>query len=81
MMESGAAGRQPHTCGCFRQPVATEAGGEEISVMCVATAIGMMIRSSAHCFLDQRGDLLLIGGGQLRQRERNRPHSAFVEIR
>src|SRR6266576_4564258 len=41
----------------------------------------MTIASSAHRLLHQCGDLLLIGGGQLRQRESDRPHSAFVEVR
>src|ERR687897_606187 len=37
-------------------------------------------RRSAHRLLHQRGDLCLVGGGQLRQREGGRPHGAFVEV-
>src|SRR6187402_2446278 len=37
--------------------------------------------SSAHGFLHERRDLLLLGGRELRQRERGRPHRAFVEVR
>src|SRR4029453_2637800 len=37
--------------------------------------------SSAHRLLHEGGDLLLVGGGQLRQRERGRPHGAVVEVR
>src|SRR5947199_7876075 len=38
-------------------------------------------QSSAHCFLHERGDPCLFGGGQLLQREGGRPHGAFVEVR
>ena len=37
--------------------------------------------SSAHGFLHERGDLRLFGGGQLRHREGNWPHGAFIEVR
>src|SRR6187200_2812118 len=37
--------------------------------------------SSAHRFLHERGDHLLVGGGQLRQREGGRPHAAVVDRR
>src|SRR5829696_2220707 len=36
---------------------------------------------SAHRLLHQRADPLLVGGGQLRQREGGRPHGAVVEVR
>src|SRR5207249_6321794 len=36
---------------------------------------------SAHRFLHERADPCLFGGGQLRQREGDRPHGAFVEVR
>src|SRR3989441_5856223 len=36
---------------------------------------------SAHRFLHERADLCLVGGGQLLQREGDRPHGAFVEVR
>src|SRR6202011_3533039 len=35
----------------------------------------------AHRFLHERADPCLLGGGQLRQREGDRPHGAFVEVR
>src|SRR6267378_230672 len=38
-------------------------------------------KSSAHCFLHERADPCLFGGGQLRQREGDRPHGASVEVR
>src|SRR5215467_2683490 len=38
------------------------------------------VLSSAHRFLDQRADPLLIGSGQLRQCELGWPHAAFVEL-
>src|SRR6266566_3144232 len=38
-------------------------------------------QSSAHRFLHERADLRLFGGSQLLQREGDRPHSAFVEVR
>src|SRR5205814_4915255 len=37
--------------------------------------------SSAHRLLYERADPRLVGGGQLLQREGDRPHSAFVEVR
>src|SRR5437867_810709 len=37
--------------------------------------------SSAHRFLYERADLCFGGGGQLLQREGDRPHGAFVEVR
>src|SRR5262245_60101099 len=37
--------------------------------------------SSAHCFLHERRDLLLLGGGQLREGVRGGPHGALVEVR
>src|SRR5438874_5195611 len=37
--------------------------------------------SSAHRFLHERADPCLFGGGQLLQREGDRPHGAFVEVR
>src|SRR6185437_1463822 len=36
---------------------------------------------SAHRLLYERADLLLLRAGQLRQRERDRPHGALVELR
>src|SRR5437870_8037082 len=38
-------------------------------------------RSSAHRFLHERAELLLLGGRQLLQRERDRPQGALVEFR
>src|SRR5439155_21061975 len=38
-------------------------------------------RSSAHRFLHKRADARLRGGGQLLQREGDRPCAAFVEVR
>src|SRR6266542_1929702 len=38
-------------------------------------------QSSAHRFLHERAYPCLVGGGQLRQREGDRPHGAFVEVR
>src|SRR5205823_13653410 len=37
--------------------------------------------SSANRFFHERADLCFGGGGQLLQRERDRPHGAFVEVR
>src|SRR2546427_6900777 len=37
--------------------------------------------SSAHRFFHERADLCFGGGGQLLQREGDRPHGAFVEVR
>jgi hypothetical protein len=36
--------------------------------------------ASAYCFLHERADPCLFGGGQLLQREGGRPHVAFVEV-
>src|SRR5450759_3224068 len=38
-------------------------------------------QSSAHRFLHERADLCLFGGGQLLQRESDRPQGVFVEVR
>src|SRR5438093_4751968 len=38
-------------------------------------------RISAHRFLHKRADPCLLGGSQLLQREGDRPHGAFVEVR
>src|SRR2546428_2845366 len=38
-------------------------------------------RSSAHRFLHERADPCLFGGSRLLQREGDRPHGAFVEVR
>src|SRR5947209_3536589 len=38
-------------------------------------------QSSAHRFLHERADACLFGGGQLLQREGDRPQGAFVEVR
>src|SRR5205085_8662604 len=38
-------------------------------------------RTSAHCFLQERANPCLVGGGQFLQREGGRPHVAFVEVR
>src|SRR5881628_2428763 len=38
-------------------------------------------RNSAHRFLHERADPCLFGGGQLLQREGDRPQAAFVEVR
>src|SRR5213593_4882649 len=38
-------------------------------------------QSSAHRFLHKRADLCLFGGGQLLQREGDRPQGVFVEVR
>ena len=38
-------------------------------------------QSSAHRFLHERADLCLFGGGQLLQREGDRPQGVFVEVR
>src|ERR1700694_5105010 len=42
---------------------------------------GWQAQSSAYRFLHERADPCLFGGGQLRQREGDRPHGAFVEVR
>src|SRR5579883_2172274 len=39
----------------------------------------LQVSYSAHRFLHKRADPCLLGGGQLRQRERGWPHSPFVE--
>src|SRR3989454_12835342 len=38
-------------------------------------------RSLSHRFLHERGDPCLFGGSQPLQREGDRPHGAFVEVR
>src|SRR5215203_2796477 len=38
-------------------------------------------RLSAHCSFHERPDILLLGGGQLLEREGGRPHGAIVEVR
>src|SRR5207244_7805991 len=50
---------------------------------CVSVLEAMLVQElgSAHRFLHERADPLLISGGQLRQREGDRPHRAFVEGR
>src|ERR1700681_5113385 len=45
------------------------------------TSCGWEVQSSAHRFLHERGDPCLFGGGQLLQREGDRPQGAFVEVR
>src|SRR6266568_1957191 len=42
---------------------------------------GGQAQSSADRLLHKRADLCLIGGGHLLQREGDRPHGAFVEVR
>src|SRR6266700_3568083 len=42
---------------------------------------GWQAQCSAHRFLHERADPCLFGGGQLRQREGDRPRGAFVEVR
>src|SRR4029077_16152452 len=44
----------------------------------VVTVVSLI---SAHRLLHERADLCLVGCGQLRQREGDRPHGAFVELR
>src|ERR1019366_10207827 len=39
------------------------------------------LESSVHCFLHERADPCLLGGGQLLQREGRRPNGSFVEMR
>src|SRR5262244_2498268 len=46
-----------------------------------AGAVQWRARSSAHRLFHERGDPCLVGGGQLRQREGDRPHGAVVEVR
>src|SRR5918996_1038194 len=58
---------------------------------CVAVLVAMLICSprgaraqglgSPHRLLHEPADLCLFGGGQRLQRERGRPHAAFVEVR
>src|SRR5713101_6857305 len=40
-----------------------------------------VFQASAHRFLHERADPYLFGGSQLLQREGDRPHRAFVEVR
>src|SRR5438552_13048898 len=42
---------------------------------------GRAAAASAHGFLHERADPCLVGGGQLREREGDRPQGAFVEVR
>src|SRR5439155_26878987 len=42
---------------------------------------GSAATSSAHRFLHERADPCLVGGGQLLQREGDRPHCVLVEVR
>src|SRR3989441_12150860 len=46
-----------------------------------AAGAGRQIGSSVQRFLHERADPCLVGGGQLLQREGDRPHGAFVEVR
>src|SRR6202165_3799107 len=50
-------------------------------VFSARASCGWQTQSSAHRFLQKRADPCLFGGGQLRQREGDRPHGAFVEVR
>src|ERR1700694_4027438 len=45
------------------------------------TSCGWEVQSSAHRLLHERGDPCLVGCGQLRQPEGDRPQRAFVEVR
>jgi hypothetical protein len=40
-----------------------------------------LLQASAHCFLHKRDDPGLFSGGQLLEREDDRPQGAFVEVR
>src|SRR6266702_698215 len=56
-------------------------------VLIGASALERVVRlpgrtsASAHRFLHERADPCFFGGGQLLQREGDRPHGAFVEVR
>jgi hypothetical protein len=56
-------------------------GGRHVSNPARPSPAALVAARSAHRFLHERGDLLLVGGGQLCQREGSRPHGAFVEVR
>src|SRR6266540_1111045 len=48
---------------------------------CSCPGLGSAAATSAHRLLHERADPCLVGGGQLIQRESDRPHGAFVEVR
>src|SRR5215211_2890500 len=61
--------------------VGSNSRGARYSFVPIGEAVRGGERGSAHRFLHERADLCLFGGGQLLQREGDRPHGAFVEVR
>src|SRR5262245_3038325 len=56
--------------------------GETASYPATDSRVAIPVGSaSAHCFLHERANPCLLGGGELFQREGRRPHGAFIEIR
>src|SRR5437870_3908010 len=78
----------PHHSGISFGSVQTEKtcvrGASKIRSTRISSSFGVVTVVSfisAHRFLHERADLRLVGSGQLRQREGDRPHGAFVELR
>jgi hypothetical protein len=73
--------------GCYRRlqclclGIGRMFGGRHVANPARPSPAALVASSSAHRFLHERGDLLLVGGGQFCQREGGRPHGAFVEVR
>src|SRR5260221_11665873 len=78
----------PHRSGISSGSVQTEKtwarGASKIRSTRISSSFGVVTVASlisAHRLLDERADLRLVGCGQLRQREGDRPHRALVELR
>src|SRR5216117_3685531 len=78
----------PHHSGISFGSVQTEKtcarGASKIRSTRISSSFGVVTVvsfTSAHGSLHKRADLGLVGCGQLRQREGDRPHGAFVELR
>src|SRR6266498_925088 len=82
----------PHHSGISFGSVQTEKtcarGASKVRSTRISSSFGVvtvvvfivLLRSSADGLLYKRGDLLLVGRGQVRQREGGRPHGALVEV-
>src|ERR1700732_921641 len=62
-------------------PVAFASVLQSVFMFCSLSIRSSRAQSSARRFLHKRADPFLVGGGQLSQREGDRPHGAFVEVR
>src|ERR1700694_2634790 len=68
-------------CGRFAGVGAVPYQPCEVTWILSACVLWVASSVSAHRFLHELADPCLFGDGQLRQREGDRPHGAFVEVR